>query len=159
MITQYLTKQYQYQVYLWLLQRSNLFTIEEVPTHRLYSNNWVIYNIYCMYIIDVKSPPQMLANARALDCMLMDFPPTFPTHQYFPKMEWIYCNVNLSSLEVFCCMWTETSHCLISYRAGAWHYRIFPDFLNSGFKMASKTEGKAKVIACSKNDIKGQITP
>ena len=40
-----------------------------------------------MYIIDVKSPPQMLANARALDCMLMDFPPTFSTHQYFPKME------------------------------------------------------------------------
>ena len=39
-----------------------------------------------MYIIDVKSPPQMLANARALDCMLidLDFPPTFPTHQYFP---------------------------------------------------------------------------
>ena len=25
--------------------------------------------------------------------------------------------------------------------------------------MASKTEGKAKVIACSWNDIKGQITP
>ena len=43
----------------------------------------------------------MLANARALDCMLMDFPPTFPTHQYFPKMERIYCNVNLPSLEVF----------------------------------------------------------
>ena len=35
-------------------------------------------------------------------------------------------------------------HCLISYCGGAWHYRIFPDFLNSGFKMASKTEGKAK---------------
>ena len=50
-------------------------------------------------------------------------------------------------------------YCLIWYRAGAWHYRIFPDFLNSGFKMASKTEGKAKVIACSWNDIKGQITP
>ena len=50
-------------------------------------------------------------------------------------------------------------YCLISYRAGAWHYQIFPDFLNSGFKMASKTEGKAEVIACSWNDIKGQITP
>ena len=50
-------------------------------------------------------------------------------------------------------------YCLIKYRARAWHYRIFPDFLNSGFKMASKTEGKAKVIACSWNDIKGQITP
>ena len=48
--------------------------------------------------------------------------------------------------------------CLISYRAGAWHYRIFPDFLNSGFKMAPKTEGKAKAIACSWSDIKGQIT-
>ena len=30
-ITQYLTKQY-HKVYLWLLQRSNLFTIEKVPT-------------------------------------------------------------------------------------------------------------------------------
>ena len=44
-------------------------------------------------------------------------------------------------------------YCLISYRAGAWHYRIFLDFLNSGFKMASKIEGKAKVIAISSNDI------
>ena len=35
----------------------------------------------------------------------------------------------------------------------------FPDFLNSGLKMASKIEGKAKVIACSWNDIKVQITP
>ena len=35
------------QVYLWLLQRSNLFTIEKVPTNRLYSNKWVIYNVYC----------------------------------------------------------------------------------------------------------------
>ena len=48
---------------------------------------------------------------------------------------------------------------LISCRAGAWHYQISPDFLNSGLKMASKIEGKAKVIACSWNDIKGQITP
>ena len=39
-------------------------------------------------------------------------------------------------------------YCLISYCAGARHYRIFPDFLNSGFKMASKIEGKAKVINC-----------
>ena len=37
------------------------------------------------------------------------------------------------------------SNCLISYRAGAWYYLIFADFLNSGFKMASKT----KVIVCS----------
>ena len=43
----------------------------------------------------------------------------------------------------------EISNCLISCRAGARHYRIFPDFLNSGLKMASKIEGKAKVIACS----------
>ena len=50
-------------------------------------------------------------------------------------------------------------NCLISCRAGAWHYRIFPDFLNSGLKMASKIEGKTKVIAYSWNDIKGQITP
>ena len=50
-------------------------------------------------------------------------------------------------------------HCLISCRAGAWLYRIFPDFLNSGLKMASKIEGKAKVIANSWNDIKSQITP
>ena len=50
-------------------------------------------------------------------------------------------------------------NCLIPYRAGDWHYRIFPDFLNSGLNMASKTEGKAKVIACNWNDIKGQITP
>ena len=55
--------------------------------------------------------------------------------------------------------YASTAYCLISYRAEAWHYRIFPDFLNSGFKMASKTEGKAEVIACSWNDIKGQITP
>ena len=47
----------------------------------------------------------------------------------------------------------------ISYRVETWHYRIFQDFLNFGFKMASKTEGKAKVIACRWNDIKGQITP
>ena len=50
-------------------------------------------------------------------------------------------------------------YCLISYRAGALHHRIFPDFLNSGLKMASKMEGKTKVNACSWNDIKGQITP
>ena len=54
---------------------------------------------------------------------------------------------------------TAQYYCLISYRAGAWHYRIFPDFLNSRFKMASNTEGKAEVIACSWNDIEGQITP
>ena len=47
------------------------------------------------------------------------------------------------------------SNCLISCRAAGWHYRIFPDFLF----LASKIEGKAKVIACSWNDIKGQITP
>ena len=35
----------------------------------------------------------------------------------------------------------------------------FPDFLNSGLKMASKIEGKAKVIAYCWNDIKSQITP
>ena len=62
-------------------------------------------------------------------------------------------------LEVTKYMYIMDDDCLISYRTGAWHYRIFPDFLNSGFKMASKTEGKAKVIACSWNDIKGQITP
>ena len=59
---------------------------------------------------------------------------------------------------------SEKRHChpgywIISFRSGAWHYRIFPYFLNSGLKMASKTEGKAKVIARSWNDIKGQITP
>ena len=37
------------------------------------------------------------------------------------------------------------SNCLISYRTGAWYYLIFADFLNSWFKMASKT----KVIVCS----------
>ena len=40
-----------------------------------------------------------------------------------------------------------------TYRAEAWHYRIFTDFLKDS------TEGKAEVIACSWNDIKGQITP
>ena len=40
------------------------------------------------------------------------------------------------------------ANCLTSCRAGAWHYRIFPDFLNSGLKMASKIDGKEKVIAC-----------
>ena len=48
---------------------------------------------------------------------------------------------------------------LISCRARAWHYLIFPDVLNSGLKMASKIEGKAKVIVYRWNDIKGQITP
>ena len=62
-------------------------------------------------------------------------------------------------LEVTKYMYIMDDYCLIAYRAGAWHYRIFPDFLNSGFKMASKTEGKAEVIACSWNDIKGQIAP
>ena len=41
------------------------------------------------------------------------------------------------------------SNCLISYRAGAWYYLIFPDFLNSGFKMASKTDSKTKSTVCS----------
>ena len=27
--------------------------------------------------------------------------------------------------------WEDKKHCLISYRAEAWHYRIFPDFLKS----------------------------
>ena len=40
---------------------------------------------------------------------------------------------NVSALQFY--------NCLISYRAGAWHYPIFPDFLNSGLKMASKIEG------------------
>ena len=40
-----------------------------------------------------------------------------------------------------------TPYCLISYHVGAWHYWIFPEFLNSAFKMASKIEGKAKFIA------------
>ena len=38
---------------------------------------------------------------------------------------------------------TKPRYCLISYRAGAWQYRLFPDFLNSGFKMACKIEGIA----------------
>ena len=36
---------------------------------------------------------------------------------------------------------TKPRYCLISYRAGAWKYRLFLDFLNSGFKMACKIEG------------------
>ena len=40
-----------------------------------------------------------------------------------------------------------------TYRVEAWHYRIFTDFLKDS------TEGKAEVITCSWNDIKGQITP
>ena len=36
---------------------------------------------------------------------------------------------------------TKPRYCLISYRAGAWKYRLFPDFLNSGFKMACKIKG------------------
>ena len=47
-------------------------------------------------------------------------------------------------MEVTKYMYIMDDDCLISYRAGAWHYRIFPDFLNSGFKMASTTEGKAE---------------
>ena len=43
----------------------------------------------------------------------------------------------------------DDTYWLISCRAEAWHYRIFPDFLNSGLKMAFKIERKAKVIACS----------
>ena len=46
-------------------------------------------------------------------------------------------------------VFASDKYCLISYRVGAWHYRIFPDFLNSGFKMSSKIEDKAKVTACS----------
>ena len=56
-------------------------------------------------------------------------------------------------------VFASDEYCLISYRVGAWHYRIFADFLNSGFKMSSKIEGKAKVTACSWNDINGRITP
>ena len=46
-------------------------------------------------------------------------------------------------------VFASDEYCLISYRVGDWHYRIFADFLNSGFKMSSKIEGKAKVTACS----------
>ena len=63
-----------------------------------------------------------------------------------------------TELQFYSKPWWTKGYCLIWYRAGAWHYRIFPDFLNSGFKISSKTEGKARVIACSWNDIKGQIT-
>ena len=66
------------------------------------------------------------------------------------------CRVTSAAIERRHC---HPGYCLIKYRARAWHYRIFSDFLNSGFKMASKTEGKAYVIARSWNDIKGQITP
>ena len=59
----------------------------------------------------------------------------------------------------FSCFFSR--YCLISYRVGDWHYRIFPDFLNSGFSKAYTTEGKAKVTACSWNDYSRllQITP
>ena len=40
----------------------------------------------------------------------------------------------------------KVKYCLISYRAGAWHNRIFPDLLNSGFKMASKIEVKQRSL-------------
>jgi len=40
-------------------------------------------------------------------------------------------------------------NCLISYRAGDWHYRFFLVFLNFGFNFVFKFEGKVKVIACS----------
>ena len=59
----------------------------------------------------------------------------------------------------FTCFFSR--YCLISYRVGDRHYRIFPDFLNSGFSKAYTTEGKAKVTACSWNDYSRllQITP
>ena len=41
---------------------------------------------------------------------------------------------------------TKPRYCLISYRSGAWQYRLFPDLKNSGFKMACKIEGIAKVL-------------
>ena len=42
---------------------------------------------------------------------------------------------------------TKTSgNCPISYCEGAWHYRIFLDFFNFGFKMASKTEGRGRLL-------------
>ena len=48
-------------------------------------------------------------------------------------------------------------YCLISYRAGAWQYRIFQDFLNSGLKMASKIEGKAMVIATVETILRARL--
>ena len=80
---------------------------------------------------------------------------TLDTWTRYKHRKWLVLGVRLPEMSRA----TAQYYCLISYRAGAWHYRIFPDFLNSGFKMASKTEGKAEVIACSWNDIKGQITP
>ena len=41
---------------------------------------------------------------------------------------------------------TKPRYRLISYLAGAWQYRLFPDFLNSRFKMACKIEGIVKVL-------------
>ena len=45
-VTQCLTEQWQTSLSL-AFAKSHLFTIEKVPTDILYSNKWVIYNIYC----------------------------------------------------------------------------------------------------------------
>ena len=63
----------------------------------------------------------------------------------------------LIHMYIFATCWVL--YCLISYRAGDWHYRIFAELLKFGFKMASKTENAAKVNTCCLGDIKSQITP
>ena len=54
----------------------------------------------------------------------------------YKHRKWVVLGVRLPEMSRA----TAQYYCLISYRAGAWHYRIFPDFLNSRFKMASNTE-------------------
>ena len=53
----------------------------------------------------------------------------------------------------------EDSYCLISHRAGDWHYRIFADFLKfriqNGFQNRKCGKGEYSVVG----DIKSQITP
>ena len=65
--------------------------------------------------------------------------------------------------------WIRT-HCLISFRAGTWHYRIFPDFYaptfqNSTLKMADnkgaciKSEAKHVSLVEKFDDVSSENLP
>ena len=49
------------------------------------------------------------------------------------------------------------SNCLISYRAGAWYYLIFPDFLNSGFKWLPKQTVKQRALCAVKTILRARL--
>ena len=79
---------------------------------------------------------------RVLVSQNCHFPPTITDSRYYGNADTF-----LPPSATFYLFFSR--YCLISYRVGDRHYRIFPDFLNSGFSKAYTTEGKAKVTACS----------